>query len=82
MPTGVTLASATGILSGTPTVSGTFTVAVTLTDASAATATASLTLVINAQPAISSVVLANAATGGTVGRVGPATRSRSCSPPR
>ncbi len=50
---------------------GTFTVAVTLTDASGAVATASLTLVVNAQPAVTSVVLANAATGGTVGRVGP-----------
>jgi hypothetical protein len=71
LPTGLTLSSTTGIMSGTPTVSGSFTVAVTLTDASGSVATASLTLVVNPQPSITSVVLANAASGGTAGRVGP-----------
>jgi hypothetical protein len=70
LPTGLTLSSTTGVISGTPSVVGTFTVAVTLTDASGSVDTASLTLDIDPQPSVTNVVLANAATGGTAGRVG------------
>ncbi len=46
LPSGVTLAAGTGVLSGTPTQSGNFTVNVTLTDTSGQTANASLLLTI------------------------------------
>jgi len=52
LPTGLTLASATGILSGTPTVSGTSTFTVTATDSGrpAQTASATTSIVVAASP--------------------------------
>jgi hypothetical protein len=47
LPTGLTLASGTGIISGTPTVAGTSNFTVRVTDASLATATQALSLTIN-----------------------------------
>jgi hypothetical protein len=44
LPAGLTLASDTGIISGTPTAGGSFPITITLTDASPVTATASFTM--------------------------------------
>ena len=69
LPAGLTIDPATGIIGDNPTASGTFNVTVSLTDAAGATASkTNLTLVIAAQPTISSVTLANGS-GGTAGRV-------------
>lgn len=68
LPAGMTLSSA-GVLSGTPTASGSFNFTVTATDSdkpTARTATASLTLKVNAPPAITS----GASTTFTVGSAG------------
>jgi hypothetical protein len=59
LPTGLTLAAGTGVLSGTPTVSGPFTVNVTLTDSSGQTALASLALEIVPKLAITTASLPN-----------------------
>jgi alpha-tubulin suppressor-like RCC1 family protein len=55
LPTGLTLGTSTGIISGTPTAMGTSSVQVTVTDANSKTATATLSLVIN--PALSMTTL-------------------------
>ena len=68
LPAGLSIASGTGVISGTPTASGTSTVGVTLTDAAGGTDTQSLSLTIAAQPAISSITLANHS-GGTAGTI-------------
>ncbi len=66
---GLAIDPTSGIISGTPTVAGTATVSVALTDAAGATASkANLSLVVAAQPTISSVTLANGS-GGTAGKV-------------
>ncbi len=66
LPKGLTLNSATGVLSGTPTKAGTFTVAVKVADSSKPTgkATATLTLTVIPQLAVS----ASALPAGTVGQ--------------
>jgi type II secretory pathway pseudopilin PulG len=66
LPTGLSLNTSTGVISGTATVGGTATVAITMTDASHTQATKSLSLVV--RPAISSVTLTNK-TGGTAGKI-------------
>ncbi|GLZ42378.1 hypothetical protein Acsp05_60020 [Actinokineospora sp. NBRC 105648] len=52
LPDGLTLASATGLLSGTPTAAGSFSSTVRVVDASGLTATKAVTLVIAAAPAL------------------------------
>lgn len=63
LPTGITLNTATGLVSGTTTVAGTYNVTVRATDAAAATATKAFTLVVTAPLAISTASLP----GGSVG---------------
>ncbi len=50
LPTGMSIAGPTGIISGTPTVAGNFSVAVTVTDASLSTATSTLALSVTKTP--------------------------------
>ncbi len=52
LPTGLSINSSTGVVSGTPGATGTFTPTVTLTDATGAAATRSYTIKINANPSI------------------------------
>ena len=59
LPTGLTLTSSTGAITGTPTVAGTSNFTITATDASGATAAKSLTIVINAVPSITTTTLPN-----------------------
>jgi hypothetical protein len=67
LPSGLTLAASSGIISGTPTASGTFSLGITVTDSSAPlqTATATLTLSIAAQHASSLVVSSATLPGAT-----------------
>lgn len=51
LPTGITMSTSTGLLSGTPTVSGTFNFTVKVTDASAQIATRPVTIAIIGKPA-------------------------------
>src|SRR5207302_408076 len=61
LPGGLSINSATGMISGTPTTTGASSVVVTVTDAAGATATRTYSLVVNAVPlTVSSVVLGNA----------------------
>jgi len=61
LPAGLSINSATGMISGTPTTTGASSVVVTVTDAAGATATRTYSLVVNAVPlTVSSVVLGNA----------------------
>ena len=53
LPPGLTLNSATGVLSGTPTAGGSFTFTVTVTDTAGGTASKGVTLVIAAVPSLS-----------------------------
>jgi hypothetical protein len=68
LPSGLTIDSASGTISGTPTASGTSSVNVTVTDASGATDTNPYTLTVSSPPTISSVTLVNKS-GGIAGRV-------------
>jgi hypothetical protein len=56
-PAGLTLASATGILSGTPTTAGTSTFTITVTDSASRTNSKSFSLTINADPTITTASL-------------------------
>ena len=67
LPVGLSIASGTGVITGTPTASGAYTVAVTLTDAVGGRATTSYAVTI--QPMITSVALTNKASGGTAGKM-------------
>jgi hypothetical protein len=69
LPAGLVLDTATGVISGAPTATGTSSLTVTLTDAAGGTDSQTLSLVVTA-PTITSVTLANAASGGTAGNVG------------
>jgi len=64
LPAGLSLAAATGVISGTPTAAGTANFTITLTDAALATAAKAFTLTINAVLAIST---ASPLPGGTIG---------------
>ena len=66
LPAGLTIASATGAVSGTPTAAGTFPASVTLTDSAGATATKTLSITIAPAPTITSVQLQNNGTAGTI----------------
>ena len=66
LPNGLTMASATGAVSGTPTAAGTFPASVTLTDSAGATATKTLSITIDPAPTITSVQLQNNGTPGTI----------------
>ena len=66
LPGGISLASATGIISGTPTASGTFNFTVSLTDSASTpvTVTQAYTLIINAMsPTITATTLPNGTSG-------------------
>ena len=76
LPTGLSLASSTGVISGTPTAAGTTNFTVQVTDANSVTATKSLSLTVAPPPSVSTTSLPNgtqnvaysttlAATGGT-----------------
>jgi hypothetical protein len=66
LPGGLAIDPATGAITGTPTAAGTFPASVTLTDYAGATDTKTLSITINPAPAISSVVLQNGGTPGTI----------------
>jgi len=68
LPAGLTISSSTGTISGTPTgTPGTATVVVKITDAAGGVITKSLSLVVAAQPTITSVTLTNGTgTAGTI----------------
>ena len=57
LPAGLTINTATGVISGTPTAAGTTSVNVTMTDAVGAVDTATLSLTVNGLPSISTVLL-------------------------
>lgn len=57
LPAGLSLASTTGTLSGTPTAAGSFSFAVQATDSSGATATQNLTLIIAGPPPLPAITL-------------------------
>ncbi len=63
LPANVTLNSSTGLISGTPSATGTFNVTVKVTDNLGNSATAPISIVINAGPTVTSATLPN----GTVG---------------
>ncbi len=67
LPSGLTLATSSGVISGTPTASGTFSLGITVIDSSAPqqTATATLTLSIAAQKAPSLVISSGTLPGAT-----------------
>ena len=65
LPAGLSLNPATGVVSGIPTATGSATVTVRLTDADGATATRSLTVVVDASPAITTGSLPPGDDGGT-----------------
>jgi FtsP/CotA-like multicopper oxidase with cupredoxin domain len=58
LPNGLTLGSATGIISGTPTTAGTFSFTVLLTDNAGGTATSALSIIINPAPVVATSSLA------------------------
>ena len=77
LPAGLSLAPATGILSGTPTTAGTYSFTILLSDSVGGTATQAYTVIINVAPVITTTTLPNgevnivytqtvAATGGTI----------------
>jgi hypothetical protein len=71
-PAGLSINASTGVISGTPTAAGPSTVTVTLADSAGASVSKDLSLTIAVAvvpPTISSVTLANVATGGTAGRI-------------
>lgn len=59
LPTGLSLASATGVISGTPSVPGTFTFTVEVTDSLSNTGTQPLSIIINTLPTITTSTLPN-----------------------
>jgi hypothetical protein len=63
LPTGITLAASTGILSGTPTSAGTFNFTVALTDSSTVTATVTQAYTLNVSPTVLTSTLPNAVAG-------------------
>ncbi len=63
LPTGLTLAPSTGIISGTPTASGSSTVTFTVTDSSSQVVSRSLTIVINGTVSVTTSTLPNAISG-------------------
>jgi len=63
LPTGITLAPTTGILSGTPSVAGTFNFAVALTDSSAVPLTVTQSYTLNVSPTITTSTLPNGIAG-------------------
>jgi hypothetical protein len=64
LPTGLSIAPATGIISGTPTVSGSFTPQVTATDSAGATVTKGFTLTVVTPPTITTPTALPSATLG------------------
>jgi Tfp pilus assembly protein PilV len=63
LPNGLGINSSTGVVSGTPTASGTFNATVTVTDAAGGSASRAYTVVINANPVISTASLPNPVQG-------------------
>ena len=67
LPTGLTINSSSGAITGTPTVAGTFTVPITVSDAAGSAVSVSATVTIRPLPTPVSISLNN--TGGTVGKI-------------